>query len=205
MRRVAEQVLSRPEYRENEPGLFQQALDLLAEGLGRVLERVLGAGTNNLVGTVVVVVLSVALVALVVRFVSGVRRDPGTAAALSAAPGRAPREWEAEAEEHERAGRWREALRCRYRLLLARLAARGLVDEVPGRTSGEYLSEARASLPAAADDLRAVTLAFERTWYGNAPADAAAVQRVAEAVDRIEATARRGAAPAPVPVGASRP
>ena len=47
-------------------------------------------------------------------------------------------QWRAEAAAHDAAGRWREALRCRYRALVAELAGRGLVEEIPGRTSGEY-------------------------------------------------------------------
>lgn len=193
VRRVTDGVLARPEYRENEPGLLRRALDLVLEWLGRILEAVVGAGRQNVVGTIVVlVVLGVALI-LLVRFLRGVRRDPGKDRALDLAPGRSPREWQAEAEEQERAGRWREALRCRYRLLLARLAARGLIEEVPGRTSGEYLREATEALPAAAGDLWTVTRAFERAWYGNQPVDADEVHRVADAVDRVETPALTGA------------
>jgi Domain of unknown function (DUF4129) len=165
--------------------------------LGRFLEAVIGVGEQNLVGTVAVVALLGVILVLVARFLRGVRRDPGQDLALALAPGRSPREWQAEAEEHERAGRWREALRCRYRLLLARLAVRGLIEEVPGRTSGEYLVEAIDALPDAAADLRAVTVAFERAWYGNQAVDAAQVRTAAQAVDRIEAGARS-------PVGAGR-
>ena len=68
---------------------------------------------------------------MIVRFASQVRRGSKVDLSLGAQVGRPPTEWLAEAEGHERAGRWREALRCRYRLLLARLAAIGLVDEVP--------------------------------------------------------------------------
>lgn len=196
MRRVAEEVLARPEYRENAPGLLQRIYGLVGEFLGRVLEAIIGAGERNLVGTIAVVVLIAVLVVLVVRFLRGVRRDPRQDLALAGAQGRPPRAWQAEAEEHERAGRWRDAVRCRYRLLLARLAARGLIEEVPGRTSGEYLREALDALPAAAADLRAVTLAFERVWYGNRQPNEEEAREVANAVDRVEALARADRVPA---------
>jgi hypothetical protein len=194
-------VLSRAEYQEADPGLVRRILSFLGEWLGRALENIVGAGEQNVVGTTVIVVVTLVTVFLVLWFVRGVRRDPGQDVALSGTPGRPPREWLAEAEEHERAGRWREALRCRYRLLLARLAAQGLVDEVPGRTSGEYLAEATQSVPAAAADLRGVTLAFERVWYGNHPVGGAEVGQVAEAVERVDAVAR--GARIPVQAGAS--
>lgn len=193
---MTEQVLARPEYRENAPGALQRLYDVLQEWLGRALEAIVGSGEQRLLGSIVVAVILALILLLVVRFLRGVRRDPGQDLALSVAPGRPPREWQAEAEEHERAGRWRDAVRCRYRLLLARLAARGLVEEVPGRTSGEYLAEALDGLPAAADDLRAVTVAFERAWYGSRPVEQGEVRAVAEAVDRVDGLTRAGRAPA---------
>ncbi len=189
-------MLARPEYRENAPSLLTQVWNFVLELLGRIVELIVGAGERSFVGTVVVLLFAVLVVFAVARFVSRIQRDPTLDPGLSGATGRAPREWLAEAEAHERAGEWREALRCRYRLLLARLAARGLVDEIPGRTSGEYLAEATAALPAAAPDLRAVTAAFERVWYGDFPSDAGEVRRVAEAVDRVDALASGGRAPA---------
>jgi len=189
-------VLARPEFRQNAPGLVSQFVDLLREWLGRFLEAIVGAGRGDVVGTIVTVAFVVVVVVLVARFASRVRRDPSRDVAVAGVTGRAPREWLAEAEAHERAGRWRQAVRCRYRLLLARLAVRGLLDEVPGRTSGEYLREAGINLPAARDDLRLATTAFEEVWYGDRTPDAGQVRRVAEAVDRAEAVAAGARAPA---------
>jgi hypothetical protein len=197
VRRVVDEVLSRAEYADTAPGPVARIWDFIQEGIGRVLEAIIGAGERNVFGTVTVTVLLVVLLVLVVWLLRGMRRDPGQDLGLSGSPGRPPREWLAEAEEHERAGRWREALRCRYRLLLARLAERGLIEEVPGRTSGEYLAEALQSLPGAAQDLRGVTYAFERVWYGSATIGAGEVGRVADAVDRIDEQARSGRVPQP--------
>src|SRR5207244_8332949 len=98
---------------------------------------------------------------------------------------RPPGDWEAGAAGHEAAGRWRDAVRCRYRALVADLARRGVVDEVPGRTSGEYRAEVTASLPAAAADFTGATDLFERAWYGAAdagPDDDERFKRLAERV-----------------------
>lgn len=202
VRRVTAEVLSRPEYAGSQPSLATEVWSRILEFLGRLLEGITGSGRQGVVGGVVILVLVVVTVLVVVRFVSGVRRDPGRELLLSGAIGRPPEAWAAEADEHERAGRWRDALRCRYRFLIAALAARGLVDEVPGRTTGEYLAEASAGVPGASAALRRVTTAFERAWYGDLDADATTVERMRADVAGVLA-ALPGAS-APTAAGARR-
>jgi hypothetical protein len=98
-------------------------------------------------------------------------------------PRRPAAEWRAEAEAHETAGRWRPALRCRYRALVADLASRGLVEEVPGRTTGEYRRQVDAAVPDVAPAFDGATLLFEGAWYGgrDTGADDAARFRALEA------------------------
>ena len=85
--------------------------------------------------------------------------------------------WRAEAEDHERAGEWRHALRCRYRALVADLAGRGVLDEIPGRTAGEYRSELAVAVPAAGPPFAGATELFERAWYGGRPTGAGDADR----------------------------
>jgi len=199
VRRTVDEVLARPEYQPLEPGLLDQLLAYAGELVGRVLEAISdAAGGNRLIGGLIVAAVLGALVVLAVRLSRGLRPDPSRAVVVGGAVGRPPAAWEEEAAAHERAGRWREALRSRYRKLLAGMAAAGLIDEVPGRTSGEYLREALQSLPVAGDDLRAVTRAFEAAWYGDRPVTAAEVDDVRTRVERVLA-ARDRPAPAPVP------
>ena len=47
-----------------------------------------------------------------------------------------------------------------------------MVDEVPGRTSGEYRAEVAGSVPVAATDFSGATELFELAWYGNRPTGA---------------------------------
>ena len=47
-----------------------------------------------------------------------------------------------------------------------------LLDEVPGRTSGEYERVVRAVVPGAAPQFAWVTALFESCWYGREPSDA---------------------------------
>lgn len=197
-----QEVLSRPEYQEAGPSLVARARSWLAEQLGRLLENMAGTEYASLVGSLVLVALVVAAVVLAVRFARGVRRDPGVASPTLDAVGRSSTEWAAEADEHERAGRRREALRCRYRSLVAALAAAGAVDEAPGRTAGEYLAELRARRPAAADDVTAVTIAFEASWYGNLPVTDATLDEVRAHVESARSAARRRPAAAGTAPGA---
>jgi hypothetical protein len=99
--------------------------------------------------------------------------------------GRPPTDWQAEALAHESAGEWREALRCRYRAMVAALAARGLIDEVPGRTSGEYRAVVTRSVPGAAPDFSGATELFERAWYGGKPTGPEDSARFRELSERV--------------------
>jgi hypothetical protein len=80
-------------------------------------------------------------------------------------------EWEQDAASLERAGDWRGALRCRYRGLIARLGTAGVVDEIPGRTAGEYRRDVGSARPTAAAPFAQATDLFERAWYGGARTD----------------------------------
>ena len=84
---------------------------------------------------------------------------------------RSPQQWRADADEHRQAGRWREALRCRYRALVGDLARRGLIDEIPGRTSGEERVQLTAVASAAHDPFTAAADLFDDAWFGDRPID----------------------------------
>lgn len=168
-RRAAREVLSRPEFREPAKPWLARIRDWFFEQLGRLLTRILEGAPGSLVGWVVLAAVVAGLVGLVVWFVRGVQRDPERAAAVALRPRRSAIDWRAEAEAREAAGDWRAALRCRYRALVADLAARGIVDEVPGRTAGEYRLEVAANAPGAARPFAGATELFELAWYGNWP------------------------------------
>lgn len=86
---------------------------------------------------------------------------------------REPVNWRAEAEQHRRAGRYRDALRCRYRALVGDLARSGLVDEIPGRTTGEERAQLRRVRPGAHVPFSAAADLFDGAWYGHLPVDQA--------------------------------
>lgn len=88
-------------------------------------------------------------------------------AAVAIDRSREPTNWRAEAEEHRRAGRYREAMRCRYRALVGDLARRGLIDEIPGRTTGEERTQLRKVEPNAGSPFTSAADLFDGAWYGH--------------------------------------
>ena len=185
--RAVHDVLARPEYRHQGPSLLERIQNDVLDWLARVLSGVVGAG----IGAWIVVAVIVGLVVLVVwRLAGGVTRDPGRGVAVSAGRTRPATEWRAEAEAHERAGEWRQAVRARYRALVADLATRGLVQEIPGRTAGEYRAELTSALPSASPPFAGATELFEGAWYGKRPTAAADAAHFRELADRVLEAAR---------------
>lgn len=185
VREAADRILARAEFREEPRSLLQRAQDWFFEQLGGIIERLLGGEGGGLLGWIVVILLAAAAIFFVVRFSRGVRRDPGLTAGAPVAPRRTAEDWRADAEANEANGDWRAGLRCRYRALVADLAIRGLVEEVPGRTAGEYRSQVDANRPTAATDFAGATALFEDAWYGNrptGPGESATFRALAEAV-----------------------
>ena len=80
---------------------------------------------------------------------------------------REPISWRAEADRHRGAGRYRDAVRCRYRALVGELARRGLIDEIPGRTTGEERAQLRRVRPTASSPFNAAADLFDGVWYGS--------------------------------------
>ena len=90
---------------------------------------------------------------------------------------REPSSWREEADAHRAAGRLRDALRCRYRALVGDLARRGLLDEIPGRTTGEERDQLVVSAPEIADLFDDAVDLFDAVWYGDAAVDTADLDR----------------------------
>ncbi len=86
---------------------------------------------------------------------------------------REPVNWRREAEQHRLAGQYRDAVRCRYRALVGDLARRGLIDEIPGRTSGEERAQLGRVTPAAGAPFNSAADLFDGAWYGHQDVDAA--------------------------------
>lgn len=182
IRASARQILSRPEFQRPGKPIQQRIFDWVRD---RIVDILNAARPGTAVGLVVVVVALIVVTALLVRFGRSVQSDPARGVTVVSDVGRPATDWRAEAARNEAAGQWREALRCRYRALVADLAVRGLVDEIPGRTSGEYRSEVARARPGAADDFGDATDLFERAWYGSVEAGPEENESFRQLADRV--------------------
>jgi hypothetical protein len=189
-RRRAVEILSRPEFRPPPRPLVQRLLDALGDLMDRVLRGV--GGGSPVLAWMAVGVVAALLGVVLWRGVRALQRDPGSRGGVAVDGRRRPAaDWRAEAAAHEAAGRWRDALRCSWRATVADLAARGLLEEVPGRTTGEYRAGVARSLPAGADPFSRATRLFEDAWYAAVevgPAESAEVRALG---DRVLAEAGR--------------
>ena len=163
------EVLARPEYQRPSPGLIQRLRQAALDLIERILGALVGGGRGTIIAWVILALAILAIMVVATRFARGVTRDPGRGVSSVAVPRRGVSDWRADAEAAERAGQWRQALRCRYRALVAELADRGLVEEVAGRTAGEYRAEMAGAAPGVSAPFAGATELFERAWYGDAP------------------------------------
>ena len=185
VREVVREVLSRPEFRPPQRSLTERLFDWVLELIGRLLAALGGSGAGGIVGLILLALVLAGVGVLAARFSRGLTPSPEVAAAVPGGRRRSAAEWRAEAEAHERAGAWREAVRSRYRALVADLAARGLVEEVPGRTAGEYRRQVGRALPEAATDFAGATELFEVAWYGRSSTGVGDAAHLRDLADRV--------------------
>jgi hypothetical protein len=193
IRQGADEILSRPEFREPTRSLYQRALDWIGERLGDVLGALVSGGAGAVLAWVLLVAAVLAIAYLVFRAVQRDRRqEPASAGAavdVERDDRRPPEAWDADAARFEAEGRWREAVRCRYRSLVARLARAGVVEEVPGRTAGEYRTLVASARPPVAEPFAGATSLFERAWYGHEDTGADDSSSFRALADRVTAGA----------------
>ena len=192
IRRTVADVLSRPEFRDSQPSILDQALQWLGEQLSRFLALLSGNDVGRAVFALALAAVVVAMIVAAVWFLRRVQRSGERAGNAGVGPtGRSAREWEQDAGDAERAGDLREAVRCRYRAVIADLAARGLLDEVPGWTAGQYREAVRTAVPQAFPQFDRATDIFDRAWYGHIPVRREDVQAMTEAVGEVRGAADR--------------
>jgi hypothetical protein len=157
-----------------------------------------GGGSSAVAGALLWALLVAVLVALVVIVVRAVRRAPRVArTAVDDEPDvvvlppvqvdhtREPSDWRRDADEHRRSGRYRDAIRCRYRALVGDLARRGVIDEIPGRTTGEERRQMEVAAPAAALPFADAADLFDAVWYGDETVDATGDDQFAGLEQRV--------------------
>ena len=187
-RQVAHDILARPEFRPPVVSPIDRVRHWIGQQIVRALDAAL-AGNFSVIGALLLVAILIVLVLLAVRLWRGFRADPSIRVAVVDDRRRPPADWLAEAADCERRGDYRGGLRARYRALVAELARRGLVDEIPGRTSGEYRREVGTAMPATVRDFGGATDLFELAVYGDGPAGPPESARIAELSARVLAAA----------------
>jgi hypothetical protein len=170
IRQLADDVVARPEFQVPEPSLLEEAQDWVARKIGELLAEATDGGAGSVVGILVLVTLVGLIVWFSVRMGRSVQADlhrPGVT--IEGVHRRSPAEWRADAERLEGEGRWKEALRSRYRALVGDLVAEGLLEDVAGRTTGELRADLRSRAPQRSPDFDAATELFELAWYADRP------------------------------------
>lgn len=177
-----------------EPSLLERIGDWLAErvdlpGLGG--GGTFGGGAGAWVAWLIIAVAAVLVVVAVVQAVRGrpsKAGDDGPATEAEVEHRRRAGEWASDAERFEAEGRWKDAVRARYRELVRTLVDRRQLPDVPGRTTGELRRDLATTTPDAADAFDTACLVFELAWYADVPVGPEQLQRL-----RAAATAVLGA------------
>jgi len=179
VRQLADEILREPRYDVPAESIPDRIMGWLGEQLTRLIEGLVGGGGGAVVAWGILLGAAGAVIYLLVRYgritVGALAPDPEPEVMVELT--RSAREWREEAEVLEGQGRWPEALRCRYRALVADLVRRGVIPEQPGRTAGEYARDVAARVPDAAPAFAAATELFEAVWYGGAVTGAAEAER----------------------------
>ncbi|MFI1070979.1 DUF4129 domain-containing protein [Streptomyces puniciscabiei] len=180
-REAARRELSKRMYHENDPGLFQRALNAFWDWLDRLFNSAASATPGGTTGLVVVVLFVVAVLAALWWRLGTPRRQPSSSAAtLFDDRPRSAAEHRAAAAAHAAQGHWNQAVQERMRAIVRSLEERTLLDVRPGRTADEAAAEAGRALPAHTGRLRSAAREFDDVTYGGRRAGEQSYHRIAE-------------------------
>ena len=194
-------MLDGAEFQRPEPNVLERARAWVEERVGGVLQGLVTGDGASVLGWIVLLASVVAIALLLARLGRTVQRDPARATSVSVERARTAAQWVDEAERLEAEREWKLALRCRFRALVTSLVEQGRVDDVPGRTAGEYRAQIDDALADAAADFAEATYLFEDAWYGDEPTGPAENERFrALAAAVLEASARHRSEGAAGPV-----
>jgi hypothetical protein len=187
VRQHAHEILQRAEF-----GREESLLQRIADWIGDLFSKItfgLGGGPGflgNLVSLAIIAGIVVVLV-LIARSLIRRTRPPKPLVddelTIELEEGRDASDWRSDAERFEAAGQWREAMRARYRELVRTLIEHRVLDDLPGRTTGEYRAEFVHARPANAAAFIELTELFEAVWYGGLETDAGDNQRFRQLAD----------------------
>ncbi|MGA5202131.1 DUF4129 domain-containing protein [Streptomyces variegatus] len=187
-REAARRELSKRMYHEDDPSLFQRALDAFWDWLGKLFNAASTATPGGALGLIVIILAVIAVLAALWWRLGTPRRQPTSSAALFDDRPRSAADHRATAEAHAAQGHWNQALQERMRALVRALEERALLDVRPGRTADEAAAEAGRALPAHTDRLRTAARDFDDVTYGGRSATEQSYHRLAELDRDLERT-----------------
>jgi hypothetical protein len=194
VRQAADDILARPEFQAAEPSFWDEVRDWIGERFADLFaEGTEAAQGSPLLGYVVIVAALAAVAYLLYRWLRGARRDATAADEpfdLLDDGHFVAADWRTAAERCEADGQWKEAMRCRYRVLVSELVERQVVGDAPGRTAGEYRTEVAGGVPAASPPFDAATDLFERAWYADEATGPDENRSIRSFTDRVVETVR---------------
>ncbi|MFI6561406.1 DUF4129 domain-containing protein [Streptomyces sp. NPDC050534] len=179
-REAARRELSKRMYHENDPSLFERALNAFWDWIGKLFGSAATATPGGTFGLVVIIVAVVAVLGALWWRLGTPRREPASSAALFDDRPRSAAEHRAAAEAHAAQGHWNQAVQERTRAIVRSLEERALLDVRPGRTADEAAAEAGRALPAHTDRLRAAARDFDDVTYGGRRATEQSYDRMAD-------------------------
>ncbi|MFR0352950.1 DUF4129 domain-containing protein [Streptomyces sediminimaris] len=179
-RDAARRELSKHLYHENDPSLFQRALNAFWDWLDKLFGSAASATPGGTLGLVVIVVAVVAVLGALWWRLGTPRREPVSSAALFDDRPRSAAEHRAAAEAHAAQGHWNQAVQERMRAIVRSLEERALLDVRPGRTADEAAAEAGRALPSHTDRLRTAARDFDDVTYGGRSATEESYHRMTE-------------------------
>ncbi|HET9382178.1 MAG TPA: DUF4129 domain-containing protein [Streptomyces sp.] len=187
-REAARRELSKGMYHENDPGLFERALDAFWNWIDRLFGAASAATPGGVLGLLAVIAAVLAVLGALWWRLGTPRRRPATAPALFGDRPRGAAEHRAAAEAHAARGHWNQAVQERMRALVRALEERALLDVRPGRTADEAACDAGRALPAHADRLSTAARDFDDVTYGGRTATEQSYDRIAELDRELDRT-----------------
>ncbi|QHA09675.1 DUF4129 domain-containing protein [Streptomyces broussonetiae] len=187
-REAARRELAKRMYHENDPGLFQRALNAFWDWLDRLFSSAASATPGGTLGLIVVVLFVVAVLAALWWRLGIPRRQPASAAVLFDDRPRSAAEHRAAGEAHAAQSHWNQAVQERMRAIVRSLEERALLDVRPGRTADEAAAEAGRTLPSHLGRLVAAAREFDDVTYGGRRASKDSYHRIAELDRDLERT-----------------
>jgi hypothetical protein len=197
VRDTADRILADRAYRPPSPAPLERVIDWILDRLDDLFapfESVVGGlgGAGGGGGTIVAYLIVAVAAAFLIRVLLRAdwrrpRRDrterDEPRVTVTSRPDAAG--WRDRAAAAEAEGRWRDAVRFRFAVLVAELVTGGVLDAVPGRTAAEYHRALVELRPAAAEPFGRAVRIFEDAWYGDVlvgPDEAAAVRHLTDEV-----------------------